>query len=56
MVMDPELKRFKTDMVMKRLLRAFRHHLKMQYQEVNQRRYYYWIPETLRRLTRAFYH
>ena len=31
MVMDPELKRFKTDMVMKRLLRAFRHYLKRQY-------------------------
>ena len=56
MVMDAEHKRFKTDIVIKRILRAFRFYLKKQYQEVYSRRYYYWVPATLKRMTRAFYH
>ena len=40
---------------MKRILRAFRRHLKDQYRKMYDRRYYYWIPSTLRQSTREFY-
>jgi hypothetical protein len=38
----------KNDQVMKRILSAFRRHLKDQYRKMYDRRYYYWIPSTLR--------
>ena len=48
-------RRSKSDQIMKRILRAFRRHLKEQYREMYDRRYYYWIPTTVRRSTYEFY-
>ena len=41
--------------VMMRILSTLRRHLKDQYWKLNDRRYYYWIPSTVRYSTRELY-
>ena len=47
--------RIKTDIFIKQILRAFRSFLKNQFQTKFGRKYYYWIPKTLRKNTEVFF-
>ena len=44
-----------SDIVVKRILRGFRRHIKGQYQAQYGRRHYRWVPRSIRMVTRRFY-
>ena len=45
----------KTDVLAKRMLRAFRDTFKSEFQRLHGKKYYYWIPQTLRNKTKVFF-
>ena len=47
--------RYKLDVSVKWIMRAFRQYVKAQFQGLYERRYYCWIKRTLRKHTKDFY-
>ena len=47
--------RYKVDVAIKKVLRAFRQFIKTQYQEMYGVRYYYWVPGSMKNNTHEFF-